>query len=313
MISKETYNSNNVLVILGPTASGKTALAVKLADQLDGEVVSADSRQVYRGLTIGTGKDLETYQLPNKRIPYHLIDIADLEQEYSVFHFQQHCFIKIEELWQRKKLPIVVGGSGLYLESILKSKKIVAVPENKELRTKIDKWSDDQLRHYLLDLKPQQHNQTDLIDRFRTIRAIEIALYEKSHQAQDAPPIKAYLMGLQWERPVLRQRIKQRLHARLKTGLLDEVTTLMQQGISCQRLNQLGLEYRYCLAYLQGEFANYQEFVDKLYLAICDFAKRQLAWFRRMERKGHIIHWINDSDLLQAQQYLSKVCFNQYG
>lgn len=290
----------NLLVVLGPTASGKTRLAVQLARPLGGEIISADSRQVYRGLTLGSGKDLEEYGEDDQRIKVHLIDEADLEIEYSVFHFQHRFFECFEHLQQEKKWPILTGGTGLYLEAALRKTRLPAVPPNPALRQELTRLSDEALQRRLMDLKPRQHNLTDLRDRDRMVRAIEIAESEKKHVPEPAPAIHPLILGTLWPREELRRRIRQRLLARLEQGLIREVEELHANGVSWQRLHSLGLEYRHVAAYLQQAGGTYQDMVDALTTAINHFAKRQLAWFRRMERQGHKIHWIERADADQA-------------
>jgi len=281
-----------LLTILGATASGKTRLAVALARDLDGEIISADSRQVFRGMDIGSGKDLHEYG----PVPYHLIDILDAGEEFSVFAFQQYFLDAWADITSRKKMPILCGGSGMYLDAALRGYRMVAVPPNPELRAKLETMEDEQLADILCSLRPMQHNSTDLVDRQRTIRAIEIARGE-SESLNDQPPypqIRHRVIGISWERSELRQRITERLKQRLENGLIEEVLRLHNGGIPWQRLDYYGLEYRFAGAFLRGEMTRNDMF-QRLNSAIHDLAKRQGNWFRRMESHGIVIHWVNGS------------------
>lgn len=280
----------NLLVILGVTAGGKTGLAVKVATHFTGEIISADSRQVYRGMDLGTGKDLIEYG----DIPYHLIDIAEPGDEYNVFQFQRDCFDRIEAIWQRQKLPIICGGTGMYLDAVLSGYRMVAVPENLQLREKLEPYSDDALRQELLQLKPEQHNRTDLESRDRLIRAIEIAVGERE-VTKDLPPlpeISPLIFGIRWPRDVLHRRIAKRLQQRFDAGMIDEVQQLYDSGVSWESLEFYGLEYRLIAQYLQGQL-NRNDMVQKLRSAIGKFAKRQETFFRRMEKRGIKICWLD--------------------
>jgi len=289
----------NLLVVLGPTATGKTRLGVYLADALGGEVVSVDSRQVYRGLDLGSGKDLSEYVIHGKPIPYHLIDITDLSAEYSVFDFQRDFYAVFEQLRNRGVLPVAVGGTGLYLEAALSAYRLVESPRNDRLRTELEDYTGDQLVARLASLKTL-HNTTDLEDRERLIRAIEIAEYSQSHAPEPAPDIRPVVLGVYWDREVLRRRIRQRLEERLEQGLIDEVARLHESGVPWERLDRLGLEYRFIADFLQGKLRNRNDMTQQLWSAICQFAKRQDTWFRRMERRGTVIHWIPQGDPARA-------------
>ena len=292
-----TDTANNLLVVLGPTASGKTALGVALAEQLSGEIISADSRQVFRGMDIGTGKDLPEYGV----IPYHLIDRLDAGEEFSVYSFQQLAYAAIDEIRLRQKLPIVVGGTGLYLDALLKRYRLVAAPENSVLRAELAVLDLEDLRQRLFSLRPEQHNRTDLDNRERLLRAIEVAEAERTAGEQPAPPnIKPLVFGIRWPRELLRQRIRTRLRQRLEEGMIAEVETLVSQGVSHDVLDYYGLEYRYVSSYLLGSL-NRNDMEQKLYSAICQFAKRQETWFRRMEKQGADIIWLSgESDPVTA-------------
>ncbi len=280
----------NLLVILGATAGGKTGLAVQAATRFDGEIISADSRQVYRGMDLGTGKDLHEYG----DIPYHLIDIAEPGSEYNVFQFQCDCFDSIETIWQRQRLPIICGGTGMYLDAVLSGYRLVAVPPNQQLRDELELFSDNALRQKLLQLKPDQHNRTDLEQRERLVRAIEIAVGEQS-AIEDLPPlpkISPRVFGIKWPREVLRKRIAVRLRQRFDAGMIDEVQQLHNAGVAWKKLEFYGLEYRLIAQYLQGQF-NQNDLVQKLRSAIGQFAKRQETFFRRMEKRGIEICWLD--------------------
>lgn len=283
-----------MITILGPTATGKTSLAAAIADRVDGEIISADSRQVYRGMDIGTGKDLNDYHINGRWIPYHLIDIADPGEEYNVYRFQKDFMEVYEDLLTRDKTPIMCGGTGMYLESVLKGYKLLKVPENQLLRRELNQKNDQELQDILKSKKQNPHNTTDLNDRERLIRAIEIQDYYEKHpnREEDHPEIDSILIGIHFERPTLRQRITDRLHERLNSGMIDEVKRLLDTKVSADDLRFYGLEYRYITDYLTGQL-DYQTMVEKLNTAIHQFAKRQVTWFRRMERNGHNIHWID--------------------
>jgi tRNA dimethylallyltransferase len=286
----------NTIFVLGPTASGKTRLGVELARRLGGEILSADSRQVYRGLNIGAGKDLSEYGSGADKVPYHLIDLVGLDVEFSVFDFQRAFFETWEEVRARGKLPIVVGGSGLYLEAALSPDRLMEVPRNDELRAELEAQDRAALVARLRNLKSDLHNKTDLEVRDRTIRAIEIAEYSEKHSPEHSPPIAPLILGIRRPRSDLRTRIAARLEARFEAGLLEEVESLRKQGVDWERLELLGLEYRYVSEFLRGQIESRNDLYQKLRSAILQFAKRQETWFRRMERKGFEIHWIDRAD-----------------
>lgn len=294
----------NLLTILGPTASGKTRLAVKLAQELSGEIISADSRQVFRRMDIGTGKDLHEYG----SVPYHLIDVLEPGQECSVFTFQRLFLQAFQEISARGQLPILCGGTGLYLDAALRGYRMVEVPENSRLRAELANKSDTELAAFLLQLVPEQHNRTDLTDRNRTIRAIEIASYQPDDQAEQEPfpAIQPLVLGIRWDRSELRRRITRRLRQRLEAGMLDEIQQLHAGGVGWERLDYYGLEYRYGGMFLRGEL-NRNDMFQKLNSAIHDFAKRQETWFRRMEKNGVVIHWLDgvSDPPAEAQQVLA--------
>jgi tRNA dimethylallyltransferase len=286
----------NLIVILGPTASGKTALAAQLAKVHGCEIISADSRQVYRGMDLGTGKDYSEYCVAGVAIPCHLIDIVDPGVDFSVFDYQQCFFRCFAEISSRGVLPLLVGGTGLYLESVLQGYRMREVPENPTLRKELASEPMEILVRRLLALRSSVHNRSDLLDRSRLIRAIEIAAHSRHDQVLPAPPrIEALVAGVRWERRLLRQRITARLRQRLAAGMIEEVRSLHASGLSWERLHYFGLEYRYIGLYLQG-ILDYQTMFETLNTKIHQFAKRQETWFRRMERNGTVIHWIDGAD-----------------
>jgi tRNA dimethylallyltransferase len=296
--------SPNLLVILGATATGKTRLAVGAARALNGEIISADSRQVFRRMDIGTGKDLAEYGA----VPYHLIDILEPGAEFSVFDFQQAFRTAFDEIRQRGWLPVLAGGTGLYLDAVLRGYHLVEVPENPDLRRELSGLDLLELRARLLALKPEQHNTTDLNERERLVRAIEIALGEQAARgaALPLPVLQPLVFGVRWERPALRQRIAERLRQRLEQGLIDEVQDLHRSGLDWQRLERYGLEYRLVAEFLQERLSR-EDLIRQLTTAIQQFAKRQETWFRRMERQGVEIHWLDGAgdalaELLAAWQ-----------
>jgi tRNA dimethylallyltransferase len=291
-------NNYNLIVILGPTASGKTRLAARLAADIGAELISADSRQVYRGMDIGTGKDLAEYIVDGRPVPYHLIDVAEPGHLFSVFEFQQRFYECFRQITARGRIPVVVGGTGLYIESILRGYRILPVPENAQLRREMEGKAMEELTVRLLQLNPALHNTTDLTGRERLIRAIEIAEHSSTHPTKEGierPDILPLVIGVRWDRAVLRERITRRLNERLGQGMIEEVKRLHDTGISWERLDEMGLEYRYAGLYLQGKLT-YEEMVKTLNIRIHQFAKRQDTWFRGMERRGIAIHWIEGAN-----------------
>lgn len=288
----------NMLVVVGSTASGKTKLAVDLARTLNGEVISADSRQVYRGLDIGSGKDLDEYQ----EIPHHLIDIVNPGFEYNIFNFQKDFINAFDNINVRQKLAIMAGGSALYVDSILKGYRLVEVAHDPALRADLAEFSQQALIERLLSLKPQQHNTTDLIERERIIRAIEIAEGEKLAQNTDTyfPELCPFILAIKWPRDIIRQRITARLKERFDQGLVAEVEQLHQQGISWETLHFYGLEYRFVAQHLQGQLSKNDCF-QKLNAAIHAFSKKQDTWLRRLERNGSKVHWLDGQQPLLPQ------------
>lgn len=284
----------NLLSVIGPTASGKTALAVRLAAEIGGEVISADSRQVYRGMDLGTGKDLEEYTFEGKQVPYHLIDVVEAGYKYNVFEYQRDFLRVWEDCRNRKVFPVLCGGSGLYVESVLKSYELLPVPVNEALRASLAAYSLEELTKILASYK-KLHNTTDVDTVKRAVRAIEIEEYYLSHsrEAKEFPEIHSLVIGVDVDREVRRQRITTRLHERLKQGMVEEVENLLKKGtLLPDDLIYYGLEYKYITLYLTGNLS-YQEMVGKLNTAIHQFAKRQMTWFRKMEREGIPIVWID--------------------
>lgn len=302
-----TYNA---IVVLGPTASGKTRLGVTLARAFGGEILSADSRQVYRGLVLGSGKDLAEYSDGGPAVAHHLIDIIDLGHEYNVFEFQRDCYAAFEDVTARDALPVIVGGTGLYLDAVLRGYRMVEAPEDPALRATLATSSDAELAERLRLARGALHNTTDLTDRARLIRAVEIAEFTQSHPPQPAPPLNALLLGTRWPREILRRRIVERLRARFDAGMLDEVRDLRAQGVPRETFDFLGLEYRYIASYLDGEIQTFNDLFQRLAVAIAQFAKRQETWFRRMERQGQQIHWIDQANAEQALEIALRAGFH---
>jgi tRNA dimethylallyltransferase len=296
-VGKRFLEHRNLLVVLGPTASGKTGLAVRLAGRIGGEIISADSRQVYRGMDLGTGKDLTEYGRDGDPVPIHLIDICDPEEEFNVFAFQGHFYRSMTEILARGRVPLLAGGTGLYLDAVLRGYRMAAVPENPELRERLATEPMESLRRRLLSSCPDAHNTTDLLEPERLIRAIEIAEYSRAHPRKTETPITVspLVIGIRCERSELRQKITHRLQSRLDLGMIDEVRSLHDRGIAWERLESFGLEYRYLSLYLQRKTTR-EEMFKTLNTRIHQFAKRQETWFRRMERDGVRIHWIEGAD-----------------
>ncbi|WP_297099401.1 tRNA (adenosine(37)-N6)-dimethylallyltransferase MiaA [uncultured Draconibacterium sp.] len=284
----------NLVTILGPTATGKTGLAAHLAAQLNGEVISADSRQVYRGMDLGTGKDYEDYFVDGEEVPSHLVDIEDAGAHYNVYRFQTDFIEVFNEIQSRGKFPVLCGGSGLYLEAVLRNYRLIEVPPNKELRKELEGKSLEELTEILKELKPELHNETDVETDRRAIRAIEIEYYYREHPQEDSemPDINSLNVGIDFDREMRRQRITTRLKQRLDEGMLDEVQKLLDSGLTPEQLIYYGLEYKFLTLHLIGELS-FNEMFSKLEIAIHQFAKRQMTWFRGMEKRGTKIYWIN--------------------
>lgn len=286
----------DLITILGPTASGKTPLAAALASRLDSEIISADSRQVYCGMDLGTGKDLADYTVAGKTtIPYHLIDIVDPGYKYNVFEYQRDFLQAYQSVRERGKLPILCGGTGLYLEAVLKGYRLIPVPENPELRNRLSDKSLDELTRILSSYK-KLHNSTDVDTVKRAIRAIEIEEYYLTQDVEERsfPTINSLIIGVDIDRELRREKITRRLKQRLDEGMVDEVRQLIAGGVSPDDLIYYGLEYKYLTLYAIGELT-FEEMFHQLEIAIHQFAKRQMTWFRGMERRGFTIHWIDAS------------------
>ena len=292
-IRKEKYD---LVSIVGPTACGKTSLAVELALSLpSAEIISADSRQVYRGMDIGTGKDIAEYTRGDVTVPSHLLDIVDAGEKYNLFEFQRDFLAAYEDIRNRGAYPIMCGGSGLYVESVLKGYRLLPVPENPALRAKLEEKSLEELTALLATYK-QLHNNTDTDNKKRAIRAIEIEEYYRTCPVEERyfPQINALTIGVQVDREVRRERISRRLLERLDCGMVDEVRGLLDSGLQPDQLIYYGLEYKYLTLYLTGAMG-YDEMVSGLEIAIHQFAKRQMTWFRGMEKRGVDIHWVDAS------------------
>ena len=283
----------DLITILGPTASGKTSLAAALAARLKTEIISGDSRQVYRRMDLGTGKDLSDYVVDGYKVPYHLIDIVEPGYKYNVFEYQRDFLISYESIKQKGRLPVLCGGTGMYLESILKGYKLMPVPENPELRTRLANHSLEELTEILSRYKIL-HNSTDVDTVKRAIRAIEIEEYYATHPVpeREFPALNSLIIGVDIDRELRREKITHRLKQRLEEGMVDEVRRLIEQGISPDDLIYYGLEYKYLTLYVIGKLS-YEEMFNGLEIAIHQFAKRQMTWFRGMERRGFNIHWVN--------------------
>lgn len=295
----------DLITILGPTASGKTSLAVALAAVLDTEIISADSRQVYRRMDIGTGKDLEEYRYDEKSVPYHLIDICEPGYKYNLYEYQRDFNNVFQDLKERGKLPVLCGGTGLYIETVLKGYSMPQVPENKELRENLKDKTLPELEAILKTYKVL-HNTTDVDNCKRAIRAIEIAEFYREQEPEDRKnkPLNSLIVGVDIEREARRRKISDRLRARLDSGMVEEVKSLLDEGISADDLIYYGLEYKFLTEYIIGKLT-YDEMAQKLEIAIHQFAKRQMTWFRGMERRGFSIFWLDSS--LSLEEKVSKI------
>ena len=295
-----------MITILGPTASGKTPVAARLAEEIGGEVISADSRQVYRRMDIGTGKDLEDYG----SVPYHLIDICEPGTKYNLFEYQQDFYDVYQQIRSRGVVPILCGGTGLYIEAVLKGYKLSPVPQNQALRDSLEGKPLDELTEMLVKLKAQNgsnmHNTTDVDSCQRAIRAIEIETYNLQHPMpkRELPPVDSLIIGIDIDRELRREKITRRLKARLENGMVEEVKALLDEGIPAENLIYYGLEYKFLTEYLTGQLT-YDEMFQRLEIAIHQFAKRQMTWFRGMERRGFKINWINAT--LPMEEKIDKI------
>ena len=305
---------DRMITILGPTASGKTTVAARLAAEVGGEIISADSRQVYRRMDIGTGKDLEDYTLHTPHstlhIPYHLIDIREPGTKYNLFEYQQDFYDVYQDIRHRGVVPILCGGTGLYIEAVLKGYKLSPVPQNQALRDSLEGKSLNELTEMLKELKEKNgsnmHNTTDVDSCQRAIRAIEIETYNLEHPTprRELPPVDSLIIGISIDREARREKITRRLKARLEAGMVDEVKALLDEGIPADDLIYYGLEYKFLTEYLTG-VTSYDEMTKRLEIAIHQFAKRQMTWFRGMERRGFKIHWIDA--MLPMEEKIEKI------
>ena len=295
-----------MITILGPTASGKTDIAAHLAAELSAEIISADSRQVYRRMDIGTGKDLSDYVVDGKRVPYHLIDIVEPGTKYNLFEYQRDFLEAYNDIRNRGKNVILCGGTGLYIESVLKGYRLIPVPENKELRHELEGKSLLELTSILERLKAENssnmHNSTDVDTSKRAIRAIEIEMaYKEAHvEERTFPKIDNVIIGVGIDRDLRRMKITRRLDQRLQDGMVDEVKSLLDSGIPADDLIYYGLEYKFVTEYILGK-STFEEMHRSLEIAIHQFAKRQMTWFRGMERRGFTIHWIDAADSMEEK------------
>lgn len=298
------------MTVLGHTAAGKTAFAAHLAKEIGGEIISADSRQVYRGMDIGTGKDCENYLVENQRVPVHLIDILDAGYEYNVYLFKQDFLKVFSDITDREAIAIMCGGSGLYLESILRNYQLLHVPVDKKLRKDLEAKSLMELEG-ILKLYGPPHNVSDTVSRKRIIRAIEISKYQIAvpDTYTKVHDLKPLVLGIRYDRLLRRKRITERLEKRLKNGLVEEIEGLLQQGVSAEKMDYYGLEYRFVTKYIQTEFT-YDEMFSKLNTAIHQFAKRQMTYFRGMERRGVDIHWLDGELPLQEKLNLAMALYD---
>ncbi|PKP42905.1 MAG: tRNA (adenosine(37)-N6)-dimethylallyltransferase MiaA [Bacteroidetes bacterium HGW-Bacteroidetes-12] len=295
-------NKTDLIVILGVTATGKTKLATHLAEKLNGEIISADSRQVYKGMDIGTGKDLNDFVVNNKQIPYHLIDIKNSGEEYNVFEFQKDFLDAYKIITDKKKQAILCGGTGLYLEAVLKGYRMLEIPEDKSLKKQLELKNNQELIQILQQFKPL-HNTTDTEDKERLIKAVEIATYQENNKdlMADFPVINYQLIGIHFEREEIRQRITARLAHRLENeNMIGEVEMLLKNGVSAEKLKFYGLEYKLVTAYLLNEITK-NELFTKLNIAIHQFSKRQATWYRKMEKNGFNINWIDGNLSLEEK------------
>lgn len=301
-----------LIIILGCTATGKTQLATHLARELDGEIISADSRQVFRGMDVGTGKDLKEFTLNNKQIQHHLINIKNAGEVYNVFEFQKDFLEAYETIIKQNKQAILCGGTGMYIESVVKGYRLLEVAKNEALRNELAPQSDEALVKILSDNKPL-HNITDIKDRDRMVRAIEVAQYEKEHAdlVNDFPTLNTKIFGVDLEREEIKEKITKRLKHRLKhEGMIAEVEQLMKEGVTADQLKFYGLEYKFITQFLLDEI-NRNELFEKLNIAIHQFAKRQATWFRRMEKNGVNINWIDGNLPMEEKLNLINTQLNE--
>jgi tRNA dimethylallyltransferase len=302
----------NLIAICGPNASGKTRLGVEIASMVNGEIISVDSRQIYRGLDLGSGKELSEYQTPSGSVPYHLIDIAEASQIYTLYHYQRDFYRAFVDILGRNRIPVAVGGTGLYLEAVIKHYDIPKVAEDPALRNQLMEMDKESLVAYLKNISQERYELTDKSSKKRIIRGIEVALQGETgnHQTEKKPEIKPLVLAIRWDRQILRDRIRKRLMARLEQGMVDEVKGLIDKGVTRERLDLLGLEYRHIAGYLFNE-VSYETMVEELYRDICRFAKRQDTYFRGMERRGIPVEWVDDADMETAKKIVISKGFTE--
>lgn len=299
--------SQKLIVILGPTAVGKTKFAVQLAHKFNGEIISADSRQVYKTMDIGTGKDLDEYTIGNLKIPFHLIDIINPNQEYNLFSFQNDFYTAINKIVKNKTIPFLTGGTGLYIHSILKNYNLEEVNFNSKRAQYLEKHTKEQLEEILLSLDITLHNVSDSIDKQRLLKAILVAENKSQNRIENNLPntnFETLVIGIGESREIIRERITTRLKYRLENGMIEEVKKLIASGITYEKLDYFGLEYKFIGKFLNGE-SNYNDMFQRLNTAIHQFAKRQMTWFRKMEREGIIINWMGFDDIEKAHSLIT--------
>lgn len=298
----------NLITVLGPTAAGKTRLAALLASEFNGEIISADSRQVYKRMDIGTGKDYDDYLVNGKPIPFYLIDIAEPSEEFNLYLFKEKFFEVFGIINNNNKTPFLAGGTGLYLNSIIKNYQLTKAVPSKERIDELNSLTEDELRSILVELNPGTHNKTDMEFKDRIIKAILIA--ESDEENGNKEEINSLNLGVYFPRDVIKKRITERLKLRLKNGMIEEVESLVKEGITYDKLNFFGLEYRYIGLYLKGEI-NYNDMQQKLNSAIHNFAKRQMTWYRKMEKEGTIINWLDGQDIKKAINIINTQYFSR--
>uniref|UniRef100_A0A832DLK8 tRNA dimethylallyltransferase n=2 Tax=Ignavibacterium album TaxID=591197 RepID=A0A832DLK8_9BACT len=291
----------NLITVLGPTAVGKTKLAAQLANYFNGEIISADSRQVYKNLNIGTGKDLGDYIVNGSPVKYYMIDLVELPNEFNLFDFYKNFFHFYHQIKSKNKIPFLVGGTGLYLSSVTQNYDLKEIENEQEFIEELNTKSEEELKSLLLKLNPHPHNKTDFRTRERIIRAIIVAKANKP--VENKTTIHSLNIGINPGREIVKKRIKERIEKRLAEGMIHEVETLLQNKIPHERLISLGLEYKYITEYLIGKLS-YEQMQSELYKAICAFAKRQMTWFRKMEREGIKIFWLNEPDFDKAKEII---------
>jgi tRNA dimethylallyltransferase len=301
--------SHNLITILGPTAIGKTRLAALLANEFNGEIISADSRQVYRGMDIGTGKDLADYNISGIKIPSHLIDVVDPTEEYNLYRFSEDFQKAFQKISHKNKIPFLVGGTGLYLSSVLQNYSLKKADFSKQKILQLEEFNIEELRKKLKEINPRLHNTTDLIDKERIINAIIIS--ENNYRKETKPTeISSLVIGVTLPSSEIKERITERLNVRLQNGMIEEVEKLVSSGVSFEKLNFFGLEYKYIGQFIKKEI-NRNDMFQKLNSAIHNFAKRQMTWFRKMEKEGVKINWIEGSDFEKTKELIAKEQFDQ--